>query len=93
MCMKFHLSCFPKFLFMPESANRKCAGNVICPGSGNVPEILPYTVSGNVKEMSEFPGVENVHDMSKKCELSCTFHGISLPKKFRISSSVDSIRV
>ena len=56
--------------------------------TGNLPEILPYTVPGNVKEMSKFPGVGNVHTMNRKCELSCTFHGISWPRKFRISSSV-----
>ena len=60
----------------------------MCPVLGNVPEILPYTVPGNVKEMSKFPGVGNVHAMNKKCELSCTFHETSLPRKFRISSSV-----
>ena len=58
--------------------------------TGNLPEILPYTVPGNVKEISKFPGVENVHTMNRKCELSCTFHGISWPRKFRISSSVIS---
>ena len=56
--------------------------------TGNLPEILPYTVPRNVKEMSKFPGVGNVHTMNRKCELSCTFHGISWPRKFRISSSV-----
>ena len=55
----------------------------MCPGPRNVPEILPYTAPGKVKEISTFPGVGNV----KKCELSWTFHGISLPRKFRISSS------
>ena len=58
--------------------------------TGNVPQILPYTVPGNVKEMSKFPGVGNVHTMNRKCELSCTFHGISWHRKFRISSSVSS---
>ena len=58
--------------------------------TGNLPEILPYTVPGNVKEMSKFPEVGNVHTMNRKCELSCTFHGISWPRKFRISSS-DSV--
>ena len=53
----------------------------------NVPEILCYTVPGNVKKMSKFPGVGNVHTMNRKCELSYTFHGISWPRKFRISSS------
>ena len=55
--------------------------------TGNVPEILPYTVPGNDKEMSKFPGVGNVHTVNRKCELSYTFHGISWPRKFRISSS------
>ena len=55
--------------------------------TGNLPEILPYTVPGSVKEMLKFPGVGNVHTMNRKCELSCTFHGISWPRKFRISSS------
>ena len=39
------------------------------------------------QKMSKFPGVGNVHTMNRKCELSCTFHGISWPGKFRISSS------
>ena len=51
---------------MPESVYRKCAQNFMCPGSGNVPEILPYTAPGKVKEMSKFPGVGNVHAMNKK---------------------------
>ena len=59
----------------------------MCSSSGNVYEILPYTAPGKVKEMSNFPGVGNVHATNKKCELSCTFHGTSLPRKFRISSS------
>ena len=29
----------------------------MCPGSGNLPEILPYTTPGKVKEMLKFPGV------------------------------------
>ena len=77
---------------MLESAYRKCEGNVLemsCVlATGNVPEILPYTAPGKVKEMSKFPGIGNVQEMYKKCELSWTFHGISLPRKFRISSSV-----
>ena len=73
---------------MPESTYRKCDGNVLemsCVlATGNVPEILPYTAPGKVKEMSKFPGVANVHATNKKCELSCTFHGIFLPSwKFR----------
>ena len=66
---------------------RKCAQNFMCPNSDNVPEILSHTAPGKVKEMSKFPGVGNVHAMNKKCELSCTFHEISLPRKLRISSS------
>ena len=59
--------------------------------TGNLPEILPYTVPGNVKEISKFPGVGNVHTMNRNCELSCTFHGISWSRKFRISSSVTCV--
>ena len=70
---------------------RKCAQNFMYPGLGNVPEILPYTAPGKVKEMSKYPDVRNVHATNKKCELSCTFNEISLPRKFRISSSVSSI--
>ena len=33
------------------------------PGSGNVPEIMPYTAPGKVKEMSKIPGVGNVQEM------------------------------
>ena len=59
--MKCHLSCFQIFSFMPESAYRKCEGNVfemscvLTTGNvlemscvlttGNVPEILPYTAA------------------------------------------------
>ena len=56
---------------------KKLAQNFMCPGPGNVPEILPYTAPGKVKEMLKFPGVGNVHAMNNKCELSCTFLGIS----------------
>ena len=35
----------------------------MCTGLGNVPEILPYTAPGKVKEMSKFPGVGNVQEM------------------------------
>ena len=103
MCKKFYLSCFLIFSFMLKvpSGNvkemcLKChvswlqemCPNFMCPGSGNVPEILHYTAPGKVKEMSKFPGVGNVHATNKKCELFCTFHVISLPRKFRIFSSV-----
>ena len=44
MFMKYHLFCFVIFSFMPESAYRKCEGNVLemsCVlATGNVPEIL-----------------------------------------------------
>ena len=76
---------------VPEMSCVLTAGNVpemsCVLATGNVPEILPYTVPGNVKEMSKFSGVGNVHTMNRKCKLSCTFHGISWPRKFRISSS------
>ena len=88
MCLKCHLYCVLIFSFMPPNL---VIGNVPEMSSvlatGNLPETLPYTVPGNVKEMSKFPGVGNVHTMNRKCELSCTFHGISWPRKFRISSS------
>ena len=83
--------------FMPENAYRKCEGNVLEMScvltTGNVPEILSYTPPENVKEMSKFPSVGNVYAINKKCELSCTFHGISLPTKFRISSSEFSMPI
>ena len=66
VCRKCHLSCFLIFSFMPESAYRKCTQNFMCPGSGNVPEILPFSqllYLGNVS-------VGNVHATNKKCELS-----------------------
>ena len=47
-----------------------------------------HTVPGNVKEMSNFPGVGNVHNMNGKFELSYTFLGIFWPRKFKISFSV-----
>ena len=46
-----------------------------------MPEILPYTVPRNVKQIT---GVGNVHTMNKEM---CTFCEISWPRKFRISSS------
>ena len=45
--------------------------------------ILSRKYQGNAK----IPGVGNVYIMNRKCELSCTFHGISWPRKFRISSN------
>ena len=49
---------------------RKCAQNFMCPGSGNVLKFCPiYTAPGY-----KYQG--NVHAMNKKCELSCTLHGI-----------------
>ena len=104
MCLKCHLSCVLIFLFIPpnlvkgnvpEMSYVLAAENVpemsYVLATGNLPEILPYTVPGNVTKMSKFPGVGNVHIMNRKCELSCTFHGISWPRKFRISSS-DRVR-
>ena len=32
--------------------------------------------------------VGQIHSMNRKCQLSCIFHEISWPRKFRISSSV-----
>ena len=100
-CLKCHLSCVLIFSFMPPNLVKGNVPEMSCVlatgnvpemscvlATGNLPEILPYTVPGNVKKMSKFPGVGNVHTMNRKCELSCTFHGISWPRKFRISSSV-----
>ena len=100
MCLKCHLYCVLIISFMPPNlviGNVPEMSFVLATGyvpemssvltTGNLPEILPYTVPGNVKEMSKFPGVGNVNTMNRKCELSCTFHGISWPRKFRISSS------
>ena len=57
-------------------------------GTGNIHEIVPYTVSGRPQEMYKFHVVRNVHTMNRKCDLSYTFLGISQPRKFKISSSV-----
>ena len=57
-------------------------------GTGNVHEIVPYTVSGNPQEMYKFHVVRNVHTMNRKCDLSYTFLGIFQPRKFKIFSSV-----
>ena len=54
----------------------------------NLSQILPYTVPGHVKEMSKFPGVGKVHTINRKFELSYKFHGISWPRKLKISFSV-----
>ena len=89
MYLKCHMYCVPIFSFMPPNLVIGNVPEMSCVlATGNLSEILPYTVPGNVKEMSKFPGVGNVHTMNRKCELSCTFHGISWPRKFRISSSV-----
>ena len=56
-------------------------GNV---NSGNVPEIRPYTVPGNVKEMSKFPGVENVHTMNNN-RYDITYPYINLEVQITIS--------
>ena len=106
MCLKCHLYCVLIFSFMPPNlviGNVPEMSCILATGyvpemscvlaTGNLPEILPYTVPGNVKEMSKFPGVGNVHTMNRNCELSCTFHGISWPSKFKISSSVTSMRI
>ena len=44
------------------------------------------TGPGKVKEMLKFPAVGNVHAMNKICEPSCTFRGISLPRKFPVQA-------
>ena len=97
--LKCYLSFMPPNLVIGNVPKMSCAlaiGNVpersCVLATGNLPEILPYTVPENVKETSNFPGVGNVHTMNRKCEVSCTFHGISWPRKFRISSSVFWLR-
>ena len=93
MCLKCHLYCVLILSFMPPNLVIGNVPEMSCVlATGNLPEILPYTVPGNVKKMSKFPGVGNVHTMNRKCELSCTFHGISWPRKFRISSSASIIK-
>ena len=100
MCLKCRLYCVLIFSFMPpyliignvpEMSRVLATGNVpeisCVLATGNLPEILPYTVPENVKESSKFPGVGNAHTINRKCELSCTFHRIFCPRKFRISSS------
>ena len=47
--------------------------------TGNVPEILPYTVPGNAKEMSKFPGVGNVHTVNKNVNYPTHFMGFPGP--------------
>ena len=103
MCMKCHLSCSyiliytRKFLHKIEGNVLEMSCVLV---TGHVPgmscvlaqkmclKFCPIaTVPGKVKEMSKFPGVGNVYTMNKKCKLCCTFHGISLPRKFRISSN------
>ena len=89
MYLKCRLYCVQIFSFMPPNLATGNVPEMSCVlATGNVPEILdlPYTVPGNVKEISKFPRVGNVHTMNRKCELSCAFHGISWPRKFRISS-------
>ena len=106
MCLKCHLYCVLIFSFMPPNLVIGKVPEMSCVlatgyvpemssvlATGNLPEILPYNVPGNVKEMSKFPGVGNVHTMNRKCELSCTFHGIYWPRKFMISSSVSNVYV
>ena len=102
MCLKFHLSCDLIFSFLSPNLvignvpEMSCVMAIVA--IGNLPEILPYTVPENVMEISKFPEVGNVHTMNRKCELSYTFHGISWPRKFRISSSetrlnMDDVRI
>ena len=94
MCLKYHLYCVLILSFMPPNLVIGNVPEMSCVlATGNLPEILPYTVPGNVKKMSKFPGVGNVHTMTRKCELSCTFYGISWPKKFRISSSASYLPI
>ena len=101
ICLKCRVSSVLIFSFMPPNLvienvpEMSCVlttGNVpemsCILATGNVPEILPYTVPGNVKEISKFLGIGNVHTIKRKSELSYTFHGISWPRKFRISSNV-----
>ena len=52
---------------------RKYAQNFMCADSGNVPEALPYTAPGKVKEMLKFPGVGNVHAILTFLHISWDF--------------------
>ena len=58
---------------------------LMCPGLGNVPEILPYTVPGKVKEMSKFPGAGNVHAINNihMCIHTYTYTGIYTHARIR----------
>jgi len=53
MCKKFHLTCVEE---IPTKMSP-----VLC--AGKIQEIVPHTVSENVKEMMKFPVVENLHEM------------------------------
>ena len=41
--------------------------------AGNLQEIVPYHVVGNVQEICKFPVHFHLPDMCWKCHLSCTF--------------------
>ena len=41
--------------------------------AGNLQEIVPYHVVGNVQEICKFPVHFRLPDMCWKCHLSCTF--------------------
>ena len=90
MCMKCHLSCVRTHGIPPIQCIRNVQEISCVLGTGNVHEIVPYTVSGNPQEMYKFHVVRNVHTMNRKCDLSYTFLGISQSRKFKISSSVQS---
>ena len=53
--MKSHLSCFPIFSFMSESAYRKYEGNVL--------EMSCILATGNVPEISCVLSQENLHEI------------------------------
>ena len=81
---------------MPESAYKKCEGNVLemscILATGNVPEISCVLVQEMCRKFCPIlhqvkpRKCQNflVQEMYKECELSCTFQGISLLRKFRI---------
>ena len=108
ICMKCHLSYFAInyliFSFMPDSVYRKYEGNVLemsCVlATGNVPEISCVLVQEMCLKFCPILHQEKsrkcqnflVLEMSMPCELSCKFHGISFPRKFRISSSTGELK-
>ena len=91
MCMKCHLSCFVIFSFIPESAYRKCKGNVLEMSCVLTTRNVPKTLCVLVQEVHlKFCPILHQEksrkcqnflllEMSMPCELSCTFHGISYP--------------